>query len=826
MSKKVLGFLAALMVISPLARAMTIREACRITPAGQAIHEGESVVLEGVTNTPSGALFAEGPQKIFIQDADGGIAIFSRVPIAAVSVGDRVRAFGTLTLFAGAVELVPQRVVVLGHGAPPRPVIARPEQLLSPRFYGRLVQTTSTVVGSTNRRRAMNISLRAGEQLLTIHFTESQVSRFPFPNEMFEEGAMVRVTGVATQYDVEPPYDSGWQIQARMASDVALLRAAPIVTLRELTIATTFGGALLLASLIGIVFARLQVRRQNAKLAESEERYRLAFEKNVAGLYRTSLDGEILACNEAVARFLGSTRERIIGRVARDYYVEGEQLQRIARELRERGTVSDIEIRFRRDDGREVWALATANLVETAGGRTVVDGTLIDIDERKRAVQRVEYLAYHDPLTGLPNRALFRDRLEMQLAHARREAEIVAVLFLDVDRFKRINDTLGHSAGDALLEAAAERLRATVRDEDTVARFGGDEFAVLMSLHTLGAAEKVAQKILRAIELPFEIDGRTLHITASGGIAIHPADGDDCETLLKNADAAMYRAKDAGRNRIEFVSSSADAALALERLLLENELRGAIDRNEIDVWYQPQVSAKSGAIVGAEALARWTRGPRGTVEPSVFIAIAEEIGVIDELGARVLQQACAQRRAWSGIVPPDFTVAVNVSVHQLRNEKFADLVAATMQKTGVRPDTVELELTESAALSKHLQNSEVFARLRDLGVTISVDDFGTGHSSLANIRQMPVRTLKIDGSFVADVASDPNDAAIIAGIIELAHGLGCRAVAEGVETDAQMTALHEMRCDMVQGFLFSKAVPAAEFEVLLRRAAFLMRDSA
>jgi diguanylate cyclase (GGDEF)-like protein/PAS domain S-box-containing protein len=826
MSKSALaGVALAALLAAPFCQAMSLREACRVTPAGDAVHEGETVELEGVANCGTGALFAEKQQKLFIQDAASGITIFSRQPLVAVHAGDRLRVIGTLTLYGGAVEIVPHSLAVLAHEAPPRPISVRSEQLLSPRFYGRLVQTTSTVVGTTTRLGSMNISLHAGEQLLTVHLTESQVSRFEFPDGIFDEGATLRVTGIASHYDVDPPYRGGWQIQPRTAADLVPVRAAPIITLHELTVAGTIAAIIVLACLAGIIFTRLQVRRQNAKLAESEERYRLAFEENVAGLYRTTLEGRILACNEAVARFLGTSREDIVGRSVRDFYVDGSQLQHIARELRARGNVTDIEIQFRRYDGRAVWALATANLIETAGGETVIDGTLIDIDDRKRAVQRVEYLAYHDALTDLPNRSLFRDRVEMHLAHARREAELVAVLFLDVDRFKRINDTLGHSAGDALLQAVARRLRTTVRSDDTVARFGGDEFAILLTLRDIESAAPVAHKILRAIERPFDIGGQTLRVTASGGVAIHPADGEDCETLLKNADAAMYRAKDAGRNRIEFVSSSADAALALERLLLENELRSAIEHNEIEVWYQPQISAKSGGIVGAEALARWMRGPRGPVEPSIFIAIAEEIGAIDDLGARVLEQACAQRRAWNDIVPPEFTIAVNVSAHQLRDDRFGDLVAAVTAKTGVAPQTIELELTESAALSRQLQHSAALARLRELGIGISIDDFGTGHSSLANIRQLPVRTLKIDGSFVADVAVDPNDAAIVAGIVEMAHGLGCRAVAEGVESEAQRTALQDLRCDALQGFLFSKAVPAAEFEVLLQQSAFLMRSA-
>jgi PAS domain S-box/diguanylate cyclase (GGDEF) domain len=642
------------------------------------------------------------------------------------------------------------------------------------------------------------------------------LKQFTKINALPEDGAKIRVTGIASQYDNQPPWDSGWQIVPRTPEDITLVRGAPLLTMREVLIGGGWAALIIVACVTAVVLLRRQVSRERKRFAASEARYRTVFERSVAGLYSTGVDGRILDCNEAIAHLLDCPREEVIGRFVRDFYSDPQQLRTIARTLREQGAVSDLEIGLRRGDGSEVWALATATIVTAQGKDPVIDGAMIDITDRRRAIDQMEFLAYHDGMTGLPNRALFRDRLQLQIEHAHRDSAAVAVLFLDLDRFKRINDSLGHSAGDELLKGVATRLREAMRAADTVARFGGDEFAILARVSAVEAAETVARKALSAIQRPFTAGDRLLHVTASVGVALHPADGNDCETLLKNADLAMYRAKEMGRNNVQFVSSTADAGVALDRLSLENDLRRAIQSHTLEVWFQAQVSAATGDIVGAEALLRWHHPHRGEVAPADFVAIAEEIGVIDELGEWVLEEACRARRSWQQYrLDADFKVSVNVSAQQLRDERFPDRTATILSAAGVSPSMVELEVTESVALSKQPHTLPAFTRLRDLGLGISIDDFGTGHATLTNMRQLPATTIKIDASFVSRIAIDAQDAAIVSGLIEMSHHLSCRVIAEGVENRAQLDFLRAHHCDAYQGFLFSPALPPLEFEQLL-----------
>jgi diguanylate cyclase (GGDEF)-like protein/PAS domain S-box-containing protein len=804
----------------PVVRAqatISISEAIRLTSAGAVVHEHQSVTIEGVATVGSGVFYGVSPQKIFIQDDAAGVSLFTRGTMPEVHLGDRVRASGTLKRYSGALEVDAHQIQVIGHGTPPRPMVLQATDLLGLKYSGRLVQITSTVVGSAQRQDAQNFSLKAGDQLLVVHLTALQLKRFANVKSLFEEGAQLRVTGIASQFDRQPPYAGGWQILPRGEEDITLVRGRPFLTMREIFAGVAAAAAVIGACITAVVLLRRQVARERLKVAASEARYRTLFERSMAGLYTTTIDGQILDCNEAVAHLIGSEREELIGRFVRDFHSDPQQLADVARSLRERGAVSDLEIALRRCDGAVVWVLATATIVEAIGREPVIDGAMIDITDRRRAIDQMEFLAYHDAMTGLPNRALFRNHLELQVEQARRESAALAVFFLDLDRFKRINDSLGHSAGDELLKSVATRLRDTMRGGDTVARFGGDEFSILARVGSVEAAETVARKVLAAIQQPFEVGESRLHVTASIGVAIQPGDGNDCETLLKRADLAMYRAKDAGRNTIEFASSTTDAGRALDRLSIENDLRRAMQSGSLDVWFQPQVSASAGHIIGAEALVRWFHPLRGSIAPTEFIPIAEEIGVIDALGEWVLEQSCKAYRSWDDI-DGRLTLSVNVSPTQLRDEHFPDRVAAILRATNVAASMVELEVTESAALSMTPRTLSAFARLRDLGVRISIDDFGTGHATFTNLRNLPISTIKIDASFVSRIVTDAHDAAIVSGLIGMAHHLSCRVVAEGVETAAQLEFLRSHECDAYQGFLFSPAVSADEFERLLNPA--------
>lgn len=441
------------------------------------------------------------------------------------------------------------------------------------------------------------------------------------------------------------------------------------------------------------------------------------------------------------------------------------------------------------------------------------------IIEANQAEKRIRHLAYNDLLTGLPNRALFIDQLGRRIDSARVVGESVAVLFLDLDRFKNVNDTLGHDVGDRLLVAVAQRIRRSVRNADCVARLGGDEFTVVLAeISGPNAAVAAAQNICRALATPFQIDGHDIFVTVSVGISMYPHDGTDVGTLLKHADTAMYRAKKTSSG-FQFFEASMERSIS-EHVRLESDLRRAIERNELEVFYQPQARADNGQIVGAEALLRWRHPVRGMVSPAEFIPLAEETGLIIPMGEWVLRTACSQLRAWMSSGLPPLRVAVNLSVKQLLKKDFADMVELVLDDTGLPAGLLELEITEST-LMEHAQGTlEVLHRLRALGVRLSIDDFGTGYSSLSYLKRFPINIIKIDQSFVREVPQDVDDAAIVTGIIALAHSLRLEVVAEGVETESQLAFLKERSCDLMQGYFLSKPLPAEQFARELREKTF------
>jgi diguanylate cyclase (GGDEF)-like protein/PAS domain S-box-containing protein len=465
---------------------------------------------------------------------------------------------------------------------------------------------------------------------------------------------------------------------------------------------------------------------------------------------------------------------------------------------------------------REGWASAVYHPHrDSKGNITGVIGLIRDITARKKAEQQIEYQAYHDALTGLANRRLFNEHLSLALALAARRSCPVAVLFLDLDHFKLVNDTLGHTMGDVLLQEVARRLRACVREGDAVARVGGDEFTiVLQDLETRDAAAVVAQKVLRAIAAPIEMTGHRLYVTVSIGITIYPDDGADAETLLKNADNAMYRAKAEGRNTYQ-LSTHELSRSTQERMTLESGLHLAMEREEFEVWYQPQVDVETNRIVGMEALLRWRHPDRGIVAPAEFISVAEERGYIVVIGDWVLRQACRQARAFRDQGHHDFRVAVNLSARQFREASLVTSVLAALRESELPPSCLELEITESVAMENVALTLQLLRDLRDIGITIAIDDFGTGHSSLSYLRQFPIDALKIDRAFVEDLPDRFEDAAIVKAVIALAAGLNLRVVAEGVETRPQLDFLREQGCREVQGYFFSYPVRGEELGRLL-----------
>lgn len=465
--------------------------------------------------------------------------------------------------------------------------------------------------------------------------------------------------------------------------------------------------------------------------------------------------------------------------------------------------------------GEVRWVDFTAAAIEFEGQPAAL-GTAFDITDRKRAEQRIEHQAYHDALTGLPNRALLMDRLSMAVAHARRHKGTIAVMFLDLDGFKLINDTLGHGFGDRLLQQVAERLSSCLREDDTVGRLGGDEFTLLLPDVARGEdAARIAQKVLDTVARPFDIDGHELFMTTSIGVGLYPGDGDDAGSLLKNADAAMYRAKETGRNNYQLFTPAMNERAA-SRLSLESGLRRAIERGEFVLHYQPQAALSDRSLVGVEALVRWRHPERGLVGPGEFIPLAEETRLILPLGQWILETACRQATLWDEAGLSGFRVAVNVSGRQFQQQDVLQVVGQALQAARLDPRRLDLEITESAAMQNLELTVAMLRGLREMGVRISVDDFGTGHSSLSRLKRLPLDAVKIDQAFIHDLSVSQSDRAIVKGIIQMAHGLGLHVIAEGVETEGQADFLREQGCDEMQGYLLGKPCPAEDLVEALR----------
>ena len=669
-----------------------------------------------------------------------------------------------------------------------------------------------------------------------------------------------------------------------------------------------------------MLVSALERRRSYSALRESERRHRLLFERNLAGVYRNTIEGRMLECNDAMARILGyASREELLATNASELYFTSADRERFLDAVRPEGGVRGVEVRLRRKDGALVWVLESAHLVDDVLEGTIVDitdrklaetalrdsegryrlmaenstdliarttpdgifvyasdalrnllgyepaeviGTPIralihpddrpflrgivpdavgrtfsfraqrkdgsfvwfestsralvdargkiseiisvsrDISERRRAEEQIEYQAYHDALTSLPNRLLFRDRLTVALAHAKRQDTPLVVMFLDLDRFKIVNDTLGHSLGDGMLRVIADRLQSVLREGDTIARMGGDEFTVLLSdLKHDSDAAKIAQKLLESIAQPVRVDGHELYVTTSIGIAVFPNDGDTAELLLKNADSAMYRAKEIGRNSYQLCTPAMNSRAA-ERLSVENALRRAIDREELVLYFQPLLHLDTREIAGMEALLRWNRPGHGVVPPATFIGIAEETRMIVPIGEWVLREACRQARVHD--LP---RVAVNLSPRQFQQSDLREVVSRALEESGLDPRRLELEITESTAMFNTERSIATLAELRELGVRIALDDFGTGHSSLSYLRRFPIDRVKIDREFVAEIDKSRSNRAIVSAIVAMAHGLDLAVTAEGVETEAQVEFLREQKCEEVQGFLFGRPAP-------------------
>ncbi|MBI3609120.1 MAG: EAL domain-containing protein [Nitrospirae bacterium] len=561
--------------------------------------------------------------------------------------------------------------------------------------------------------------------------------------------------------------------------------------------------------------------RAERKALEDEARFRGILDIANEAVISIDETQRILLFNKGAEKTFGYSSAEVIGRsldlllperfaaVHQAHVVEFSTSSVMARRMGERR-----EICGRRKNGGEFPAEASISRLEL-NGEKIFTVVLWDITERKKAEETIRHQAYHDLLTDLPNRLLCMDRLTLALSHADRYRQKVAVMFVDLDRFKLINDSMGHEIGDRLLKNVAERLIACLRKSDTVARMGGDEFMLLLpELRKAEDAAVVAHKILEAVEPPFNLEDREFYLTASIGISLYPDDGEDAQTLVKSADTAMYRAKEQGRNHYQFFSS-AMKMVASERLALENSLRRALERREFMVHYQPQIHLPTGEITGMEALARWQHPERGLVSPAQFIPLAEETGLIVPIGEWVLRTACAQTKAWKTTGAGALRITVNLSVRQFRQKNLAEIVGRVLAETGLDPSDLVLELTEGSIMQNVETTIAALRALKTMGVRISIDDFGTGYSSLNYLKRFPVDILKIDQSFVRNITNDPGNAAIATAIVAMAHSLKMEVIAEGVETADELAFLRSLRCDGMQGYLYSKPVAAEAFTKLL-----------
>jgi len=478
---------------------------------------------------------------------------------------------------------------------------------------------------------------------------------------------------------------------------------------------------------------------------------------------------------------------------------------------------ANLEYRVTDDGGDTRWFCVNGQPIFADDGRLLgYRGTGSDITERKLTEQRVHHVAQHDVLTGLPNRSLLQDRLSQAIAYSTRNIRPVWVMLIDLDRFKFVNDSMGHKAGDVLLMTVAARLRSSLRDSDTVARLSGDEFVVILSEHSdEPLSPAIVGRVMEAVAQPVMLGTKEFFVTCSIGVAVFPSEGTSGDNILEHADIAMYRAKKLGRNNFQFYTPAMNEE-SLERVRIEGALRNALERDEFVLHYQPQVDLKSGQVVGMEALIRWNHPELGMVPPSRFVGIAEETGLIVPIGAWVMRTACAQNKAWQDAGLGRLRVAVNLSARQFGAADLLASLESTLGETGLDPACLEIELTESLFMSDVTPAVELLHRMKALGVNLSIDDFGTGYSSFSYLSRFPIDVLKIDRSFVADITHDANDAAIVTSIIALAHNLKLAVIAEGVETREQLDYLRSHGCDEMQGYYFSKPLAASEFEQLLR----------
>jgi len=612
----------------------------------------------------------------------------------------------------------------------------------------------------------------------------------------------------------------------RFAPLLAAAYALPLFEISPARRAMGFSSALFVVPccvLVGEIVAWVGglLRHSEAAIFEAEARFRSAFEDAPIGMGLALPDGHLVRVNRAYAAILGCDPDELVGKTIKEVtHPDDWEANAVQFDALVAGTIDRYNMEKRNIDvhGNEVWVTVSTSCVRDDAGHPVyLIGQIEDITERREMRERLAHAAVHDQLTGLPNRVLFMDRLELALSRAQRDHNCVALMFLDLDRFKLINDSLGHEVGDRLLERVAHRLGGALRAVDTLARFGGDEFTVLCEVNDKAEALEIADRLVLAMQQPLALADSELFVSVSVGVALSLDGTESGADLLRNADVAMYRAKEIGPSRIE-VYRADDETGTIRRLRTSNELHRALERDELELYYQPMVDLHTESMVGMEALVRWHHPTRGLLLPGEFIGLAEDSGLIVPLGAWVLREACRQGALWderrtaAGENPGLLNISVNVSAQQLADPTFPRQVASALGGSGLNPDKLWLEITESTLMHTGDASVAALSALRALGAHLEIDDFGTGYSSLSYLKRLPVETLKVDQSFVDELDSDADDVAIVRAIVGLGDSLGLAIVAEGVERRSQAVALMALGCAIAQGYLFGYPRPASTLE--------------
>lgn len=673
------------------------------------------------------------------------------------------------------------------------------------QWFAKTLKGISDAVIATDAEGKIRFMNPGAEQSLAIRFEQAQGISI---------GKLMTLLSEQDRTKIDNPISAALvRLEAQRSDDAALL-----VTPSGAEFPIDYSAAPILneeGKLLGavLVFRNISGHRQmEVQLRESEERFSSAFAFAPIGMAMTAIDGRVLQVNSALCDICGySESELLMSNLLMLTYDDDRHkvLSQFVEKLRTNELSSfQVEKTFKHKIiGKQVWVSLSASLVRNLDGQPLhLIFQIQDITDRKHAEQQLAYFANHDSLTGLLNRAQFQNNLGFALSSVRRHETKLALMFIDLDRFKLVNDTLGHRIGDLLLQAVSEQLRKSIRDYDTLARLGGDEFVVLLTdINNVDDVARIAQKTLEILTRPFTIEQYDIAITASIGISIYPDDGENCQSLLMNADAAMYLAKERGKNKYQFYKAEMTAR-SIERMNIERGLRNALSNNELRLHYQPQIDVLSGRAASVEALVRWQHPEWGLVYPDRFISVAEETGLIVPIGFWVLRTACEQIKCWQDNGGPFRQVAVNLSPRQFLEPDLFPTIQQILIDTGLEPASLELEITESAVMQDSKRTLHVLHQLHALGVRISIDDFGTGHSSLSYLRRFPVHGLKLDRAFIFDIPKNENGKRLVRAIIALGHELNLQVIAEGVETEDQLKFLMEQKCDFLQGYIFSRAV--------------------